>query len=64
MYVQEWNLPLNPEHLHELASAVLSQFDGAASDGSWHFDGSASGNFRVAGVAFATWAFWPPTEPQ
>jgi hypothetical protein len=30
-YVEEWNLPLNPEHLHELAGAVLSHFDSAAS---------------------------------
>ena len=30
-YVQEWNLPLNPEHLHELAGAVLTHFDSAAS---------------------------------
>jgi hypothetical protein len=30
-YVQEWGLPLNPEHLHELAGAVLSHFDSGAS---------------------------------
>jgi hypothetical protein len=30
-YVQEWNLPLNPEHLHELAGAVLTHFDSADS---------------------------------
>ena len=30
-YVQEWNLPLNPEHLYELAGAVLSHFDSADS---------------------------------
>jgi hypothetical protein len=30
-YVQAWGLPLNPEHLHELAGAVLSHFDSAAS---------------------------------
>jgi len=28
-YVQEWKLPLNPEHLAELAGAVLAHFDGA-----------------------------------
>jgi hypothetical protein len=33
-YVQEWNLPLNPEHLYELAGAVLTHFDSADS-----FDG-------------------------
>lgn len=30
-YVREWNLPLNPEHLHELAGAVLTHFDSADS---------------------------------
>jgi hypothetical protein len=30
-YVQEWRLPLNPEHLYELAGAVLAHFDSAAS---------------------------------
>lgn len=30
-YVQEWNLPLNPEELHELAGAVLTHFDSADS---------------------------------
>jgi hypothetical protein len=30
-YVQEWNLPLNPEELHELAGAVLTHFDTVAS---------------------------------
>jgi hypothetical protein len=30
-YVQEWNLPLNPEHLYELAGAVLTHFDGGDS---------------------------------
>ena len=30
-YVREWKLPLNPEHLHELAGAVLTHFDSAAS---------------------------------
>jgi hypothetical protein len=30
-YVQEWGLPLNPEHLYELAGAVLTHFDSAAS---------------------------------
>jgi alcohol dehydrogenase class IV len=28
-YVLEWNLPLNPEHLYELAGAVLTHFDSA-----------------------------------
>jgi hypothetical protein len=31
-FVQEWNLPLNPEDLHELAYAVLVHHD---SDASW-----------------------------
>jgi hypothetical protein len=35
-----------------------------ASDGSWHFDGSASANFRLAGVAFATWAFSPHSDQR
>ncbi len=30
-YVHEWDLPLNPEHLHELAGAVLTHFDSGAS---------------------------------
>jgi hypothetical protein len=30
-YVQEWNLPLNPEDLHELGAAVLAHFDSTAS---------------------------------
>lgn len=30
-FVQEWKLPLNPEELHELAGAVLTHFDSAAS---------------------------------
>ena len=30
-YVQEWNLPLNPEDLYELAGAVLTHFDSADS---------------------------------
>jgi hypothetical protein len=30
-YVQAWNRPLNPEHLHELAGAVLTHFDSADS---------------------------------
>lgn len=30
-YVHEWNLPLNPEHLYELAGAVLKHFDSQAS---------------------------------
>jgi len=30
-YVHEWHLPLNPEELHELAGAVLTHFDSAAS---------------------------------
>jgi hypothetical protein len=29
-YVQEWNLPLNPEDLFELAGAVLTHFDSDA----------------------------------
>lgn len=31
-----------------------------ARDGSWRFDGSASANFRIAGVAFAMWTVSPP----
>ena len=30
-YVREWELPLNPEHLYELAGAVLEHFDSAGS---------------------------------
>jgi hypothetical protein len=30
-YMQEWRLPLNPEHLYELAGAVLEHFDSQAS---------------------------------
>lgn len=30
-YVQEWSLPLNPEHLYEIAAAVLTHFDSADS---------------------------------
>ena len=30
-FVDEWNLPLNPEHLHELAYAVLLHSDGETS---------------------------------
>ena len=30
-FVHEWNLPLNPEHLHELAYAVLVHSDGETS---------------------------------
>jgi hypothetical protein len=30
-YVHEWDLALNPEHLHELAAAVLEHFDSGAS---------------------------------
>jgi hypothetical protein len=30
-YVQEWKLPLNPEHPEELTGAVLTHFDSAAS---------------------------------
>jgi hypothetical protein len=30
-YAQEWNLPLNPEDLEELAGAVLTHFDSTAS---------------------------------
>lgn len=30
-YVHEWKLPLNPEHLYELAGAVLQHFDGQSS---------------------------------
>ena len=26
-FVHEWNLPLNPEHLREIAAAVLEHFD-------------------------------------
>jgi hypothetical protein len=29
-YVNEWDLPLNPEDLYELAGAVLTHFDGTA----------------------------------
>lgn len=30
-FVHEWNLPLNPEHLHELAHAVLVHSGGQTS---------------------------------
>src|SRR3954470_13901543 len=33
-----------------------------AQEGSWHFDGSASANFRIAGIGFATWTFSPSTN--
>jgi hypothetical protein len=31
-FIQEWRLPLNPEHLYELAGAVLTHYD---TDESW-----------------------------
>jgi hypothetical protein len=31
LYVHAWDLPLNPEELHELAGAVLTHFDSDAS---------------------------------
>ena len=31
-FVREWKLPLNPEHLYELAGAVLRHYD---TDESW-----------------------------
>jgi hypothetical protein len=37
-FAQEWNLPLNPEDLHELAYAVLVHHD---SDASWDEIGAA-----------------------
>jgi hypothetical protein len=30
-YVLDWDLSLNPEHLYELAGAVLEHFDGGSS---------------------------------
>ncbi|MDQ5807878.1 MAG: hypothetical protein M3320_04315 [Actinomycetota bacterium] len=30
-WVDEWRLPLNPEHVYELAGAVLTHFDTKAS---------------------------------
>jgi hypothetical protein len=40
-YVQEWKLPLNPEHLYELAGAVLKHFDSRASDDAIYADEQA-----------------------
>lgn len=46
-----------------LASALAHRWDvdcpEAAPDGSWHFDGYATGNLRVSGVVFAHWMLSP-----